>query len=317
MTAAVVCLLAVVAHEQPALAQNPVQWYGNARAAIDRAHEQSLPLMFWVSESFEPGDDDDLRDAQEASFRDPTVVAFSRERYIPVRVARNSRMLEEAEKLGLPKAYGLYIALITSDGRVLDQIDPGQVATPEALAERLAAAFRRYRDELYHEKLGPLIADLQAPKPEVRKAVQTVWRLGILIADRDVIALLQRPDLTPVERKRLYGLLGTLATDSCVDTLLTLAAQGDRDAAAALARAETGALERLLSELPQPGPDAPTERQLAAYAAAARIARMSTPRPSSFWATASPETHTEELDKLRRRAEAVLAYWQEESGRWR
>jgi hypothetical protein len=298
-----------------ASAQNPIQWNGNARAAIERAQEQQLPVMFWVTEGRDIGDDDDLKDAQEESFRDPIVVAIAEHYYIPVRVSRNSRVLEEAQNLGLPTSHGLCVALVTGDGRVLDQIDPGQVASPEAFAERITRAFRAYRDGFYRDKLKSIITTTDAPKPEVRRAVQTIWRLNILSADQDLVALLDRKDLEPVERQRLYSMLASFATKPCVDALLARAASGDRQAASALAKAEAGALEFLVPQLPTA--ESATAAQIAAYDATVQIAHVRQRRPADFWTNGKPEDRAKELDTLHARAADVLEYWQQRSGRWR
>ena len=118
-TLIVAVVLFLASFTRPALAQNPVQWSGSVAQSVARAREQALPLLFWVSEGVDRGDDDDLRDAQMESFRDRTVVAIIHKRYVPVRVSRNSRVLEEAQKLGLPTTFGLFAAVITPEGKVL------------------------------------------------------------------------------------------------------------------------------------------------------------------------------------------------------
>lgn len=298
-------------------AQSPIQWNGNARAAIDRAHEQGLPLMFWVTESNDPGDDNDLEDAQNDSFRDPIVVAIAHKYYIPVRVSRNSRVLEEAQKLGLPTSHGLYVAIITSDGKLLDQIDPGQVADPMQFAERLTAASRQYRDQMYQQNLREHVANLAAPKPEVRRALQTVWRLGILSADTDIVAILDRTDLLPGERKRLYDVLASFATAPCVEALLTRAAAGEKDAITALNKAEPGALEFLRADIPAPDAAELSPRQIAACRAASQIARLPSRPPDTVWAGPATPARTKALEKLAPRVDSVFEYWQENTGRWR
>ena len=98
-------ILATIA--SPARAQNPIQWMGNSKAAVNRAAEHSMPLLFWVTEKEDALDDDDLRDAQSRAFRDPAVSALAQRRFVPVRVSRgNSRVVEEAQKLGLPTDFG-------------------------------------------------------------------------------------------------------------------------------------------------------------------------------------------------------------------
>lgn len=312
------CLLvgAVMMAAGVVMAQSPIQWNGNTSMAVARAQEQGLPLMFWVTERGDLLDDDDLRDDQNKAFRDPIVVSIAQERFVPVRVARNSRVLEEAQKFGLPTTYGLYIALITPDGKLMEEIDPGQVANPEALAGRLTAAFRGYRDHLYAEKLKPVITNKEAAKQDVRAAVQTVWRLGILSADADIVALLGRADVTPSDRGRLYAMLASFATQPCVDALLAAAAKGDKDAERALGRAEAGALEWLLARMPPQEGEANAE-QMAAYRAAVQIARAGSAKQDAFWKTAKGEERGRELEYVRNKAEPVLAYWKETVGMWR
>lgn len=301
-----------------ASAQNPIQWSGNAQMSAERAREQSLPLMFWVTDRSDPGDDDDLRDAQEASFRDPAVVAITHKCYVPVRVSRNSRVLSEAEKLGLPTNFGLYIALVTPDGRLLAEIDPGVVATPGALAARLQTEYAKYRDALYERELKPLIIRPDAPKNDVRLAVQKVWRMGIVSADADIVGLLGRKDLTSGEKNRIYMMLGSFATGPAIGALLERAAAGEKEAATALGRAEAGALEWLVGELPAGDGQQPSDRQIAAYRAVAQVARSPMGvKPDTFWETTPPEQQQKLLDHLRQRAETVLEYWKDSGGRTR
>ena len=89
---------AVMAAASAVMGQSPIQWNGNTNMAVARAQEQQLPLMFWVTERADLLDDDDLRSEQNKAFRDPIVVAIARDRYVPVRVARNSRVLIDAER---------------------------------------------------------------------------------------------------------------------------------------------------------------------------------------------------------------------------
>lgn len=299
----------------PVIAQNPVQWQASPAAAIQRAKETRLPLMFWVTQRHDIGDDDSLEDAQEEAFRDPAVVGLAQKHFIPVRVAINSRNQEEAQKLGLPTTHGLFIALVTPDGKLIEQIDPGQVADPGALAKRLSAASRRYLDDLYTTELAPAIRSRESSKADARRAVQTVWRLGILSADKDCVALRDRADLTPGEKGRLMNMLAGMATPACVEALLARAATGDLDAANALGRAEPGALATLLNELPTPESAEPTARQLAAYRAAARIARDPAPKPDSFWTGAPADQRGRVLEALSKRAETLLEVWTERNGR--
>jgi hypothetical protein len=307
--AGLICLLLA----PPARAQNPVQWNRNVSMAVDRATEQSLPLLFWVFDGREAlGDEDDLADAQSECFRDPVVVGLIQNHFIPVRVSRTSNVLAEAERHGLPTSHGLYCAVLTADGRLLDHMGPDEVANPSAFASHLQRAYSRFCDDLFENQLRPLLENPATPKPQARRAVQAVYRLGIRSADHAVIGLLSRPDLTPSERNRLYDLLASLATQPAISTLLDRAP--DAAAVAALRRAHHDALQWLTAELPAPtGPVLP--RQFAAYDAASRICRYSASRDKDWWGRASADDRQQELDRLRARIQAVVDYWnQSEAG---
>lgn len=317
-------LIASLALAAVAPAQSPVQWKGNARAAIEDAQAQSLPLMFWVSER-QDWDDDDLRDAQERAFRDPIVVWLSRSRFIPVRVTRSSNVIKAAEEFGLPTTHGLYIAVLSPSGKVLAEISPDDVSNPETLATRLMSSFNAYRSDVYESKVKPVLDNPESTVPQLREAMSTVWRLGIRAADEHVVKLLERPNLTPTQRAKLYSMLASLATKPCIDRLLA-AAPTDKDAQRALRGAETGALKFLLSEIPAPDPAQGSvkdpgpglnDRQFAAYTAACAVARAGEPRPRAFWEKSPARRQAEELADCRRKAEAVLSYWEEGEGKYR
>jgi hypothetical protein len=302
----------------PAIAQNGIQWSGNARSSVERAREMEVPVMFWVTERTEHDDDavDDLKDAQEDAFRDPIVVGIAERYFVPCRVARNSNVLSEAQKLGLPTDFGLYIALVTPTGKVLDQIDPRQVATPEALAERLAAASRAHRADVYTEKCRGPITDAGADKSDVRRAVRAVWKMHIYSADADLAALVGRSDLTDQERAKLYKLLAEFGTPACTEALLT-ASETDGAAKAALGRAEPAALPALIASLPGLEGEVST-RQFAAYSGVVAIAKVrGGAKDEAFWAGASAEDRQAELDRVTAAGQAVHDAWQEREGKWR
>lgn len=327
----IACLLATlvcfVGAGTRANAQNPVQWGGNARTAVDQARQQQMPLLFWVTEWNSAGilDSNDLADAQEEAFRDPIVVSIIKRCYIPIRVARNSRVIEEAKELGLPTNYGRYLAIITPDGKLLAQIDPSATATPEVLARRLSDTYNAYATEIYNQALKPVITNREAKKQDVRTAVQTVYRLNIKEAGPDLIALCERQDVTQSERAKLFSLLAALGTKVCINDLLDRAASAgayegkpaDRDAANALARADAGALEHLMENLPTAAGPA-TLKEVAAYTAAARIVRLGMVPGADWWTKiSSASDRTSALNDLRRKAEPVLAHWKETEGNWR
>lgn len=302
-----VFILILLACTRFAGAQNPVQWSGNVSQAVGRAAEQSLPLLFWVTEGSDY-DDDDLSDAQSDCFRDPVVVGIIQKCYVPVRVSRNSNVLKEAEKLGLPTSHGLYCAVITHDGRLLDQMGPGEVADPSKFAPHLTSAYTKYCDDLYQKELRPILEDLKAAKSRVRLAARAVWRLKIRAADKAIIGLLSRPDLTPTETGRVYELLAGLGTRDCIATLLERA--DDKAAAVALQKAEPDALEWLLPQMPGEEGEV-SAKQYWVYFAVTRICKLSAQRSMDWWKKATAEDRKKELGRVQAKAETVLEYWQQ------
>ena len=295
--------------------QSPIQWGGNARTAIDHARQQSLPLMFWITDwtSYGTTRGDELENEQEEAFCDPRIVSIAKHCYVAVRVARNSRVIEECKELGLPTNFGNYIALVSPDGKLLGQIVQSDVATPDVMVKRLAETYAKYCDDLYTATLKPIITNPESKKDAVRTAVQTVWRLKITSADTDWIALMDRPDVTQYERAKLYTLLASMPTKAGITSLLDRAAKGDRDAARALENAEAPALELLLPDMPSQDGPPPTERQMIAYTAAARICGA-VARADSFWKTAKPADRAFELNAVKQRAEGALEYWKRREG---
>lgn len=302
-------LLGLMGLTQTATGQNPVQWSGSVKQSVDRAAEQSLPLLIWVKDGHDH-DDDDLEDAQEDCFRDPSVVVLIHKRFVPVRVNRNSRVIEEAKRLNLPTGFGLYCAVLTHDGRVIDQMGPGEVAQPTVFLARLHAAYQKFCDDLYEKEIRPLLEDASVSKSKARLAAQTVYRLGIRQADRAIIGLLSRPDLLPQETSRIFDLLASLGTQTAISELLDRSAE--KPAATALTKAEPGALEWLLPELPGAEGDV-SARQLAAYAAAAKICRTAAKGPE-WWTSATTELRQKELERVKSKAAAVTEYWRDQGG---
>ena len=74
-----------------------------------------------------------LSDAQAECFRDPAVVGIVHKHYVPVRVSRSSKVIEQAERLGLPTSHGLYCAVLTSDGRLIAEMGPDEIRSAYVL----------------------------------------------------------------------------------------------------------------------------------------------------------------------------------------
>ena len=312
LSLSLIALLAVlVGFTAPAaLAQNPVQWMGNARQAVARSAEQILPMLVWVKDGNRDDDENDLEDAQEDCFRDRAVVDIIHKHFVPFRASRNSRFIEEAGKLGLPTGFGLYCAVVTSDGKVIEQMGPAEVAQPNLFAAKLKAAYAKFCDDVFEQQLRPVLEDLKSTKANARTAARVVWRLEITKADRAIIGLLSREDLTPSEKGRLYELIAALGTQACIQTLMDRA--NEPAASNALSKASPRALEWIMPQMPTPEGEV-SAKQLAAYTAAAKICRT-TAMGKDWWTQAKPDARQKELDRVNAKAVTVLEYWNEQQG---
>jgi hypothetical protein len=122
---------------------------------------------------------------------------------------------------------------------------------------------------------------------------------------------LARPDLAPTEVARIYEMLAAMGTRDGITALLDRAEE--KAAVTALARADAGALEWLIPELPEE--DGPvTARQMAAYSGAAKACRLGAPKSREWWEKAAPEDRRKEAGRVTARAEAVLDYWRGAEG---
>lgn len=292
-----------------AVAQNPVQWSSNPTRSVERAAESALPLLIYVQDGGD-NNNNDLENAQQEAFCDPVVVGIVQKCFVPLQVSRNSRNIEEFNRLGLPTGFGLYCAVVTSDGKLIAQIGPGEVAQPPLFAARLNEAYGRYINELYQTTLRPVLTDPSSEKWMARRAAQVVWRLGIRLADRDIIGLLSREDVNATDKAKLYQLLAALATQTSINALLDRS--GESAAVTALNNASPGALEWLVPAMPKAEGE-PTAKQLVAYTAMTRICRT-TSFGKGWWDSATPQDRQKELDRVRNRAATLVEYLREQQG---
>jgi len=293
-------------------AQNPIQWVANGRQGIAMAKERELPLFFYVSGGRDGGRSNDLKRAQQATFRDPLVVSIAQKRFIPVRVARTSANRPIMEELGLPTTHGWYAALITPSGEMLEQIGAQQLADPAQVAETLARAFGTFRDQFFQAKLKPVFSRESLTPRDLTRTLKRVHSMVILSADETVAAQLDRPNLSNPVRKQIYDTLALLSTQTSVDTLMAAAPQ-DRLAATALRACRPGAADYLLPYLSNED----TQVIALAYGALAHINKLSRPRPASFWSSDHADLKNQEIARVTERAQAAAARWNKTVGRFR
>ena len=296
--AAGVCLTASAAAQT-----RPIQWLTNVSQGVAQAKRVGLPIMFYVAGSGR-GDGGDLKDAQQAAFRDPLVGGIAGERFVPIRLARSTQGKQMLAELGAPTEHGYYVLFVTPEMKMLGMVPPGQVAGGRALAQQMTAAFRKFRKELFERELKPTLESKDARPGDVIKAFRKIEKLLILEADESVVQLAKEGRLKPNVQKQAYGVLATLSTPKCAKALLE-AALKDKLAAQALGRCEAGAAEELIAALDSED----FEEFVVAYEAVVKICKLGGKKSRGFWGGQNERLINEELDRVEQGARRAARGW--------
>ena len=289
-----------------AQAQRPIQWISNTEQGLAQARRVELPVMFYVAGSSSNNQDDDIRQAQQATFRDPTVVAVAQERFVPVRLSLSTQTKELLEKLGGATNYGNYLIFATPDMQPLGSIIPSNITQPAALVQQMTQIFRQFRKQLFESKYKEKLESADTSANEQIKILKTINRYIITEADESVVKLLENADLKANVRKQVYDTLSNLSTKPCVEALFT-AAQTDKLAAKALYGCQNVAAEYLLPKLKSENFD----EFVAAYEAIVKIANLGKPKSKGFWNGTNQQLLNEEIDRVEKGAQRAANNWRQ------
>jgi hypothetical protein len=297
-----VCLAACAA----AQGQRPIQWMSNTQQGVAQAKRTGLPVLFYVSGAGR-NDDSDLENAQARAFSDPIVRGIAEERFVPVRLPRSNENRQMLQQIGAPSGIGLYLAVVTPDGKLIGTIPPGQAAEAKVLAGQMTALFRKYRADVFKRELKPVLEDKEAKQADIIKALKVVEKFLIVEADESVAKLLERDGLSKTVTKRVRDTLAELSTPKCVEVLLEAALQ-DKLAAKALARCTPAAAEALLPTLSL---EQPEEKFLVVYEAVTKICKISKTKPRGFWSGPNPRLIAEEIERVKVEVRKAAKRWRE------
>ncbi len=287
-----------------------LRWSMNFEQAVALARKTHKPLMVYVVGR--TGDrDDDMEASQKKAFRNPVVAEVAR-RFVPVKISR-SRYRPLLAEWGLPPRTNLEVVFVRPDGTLIDRLSPSGVGNAETFVEKMVLVFRAYRDEFYQQQIRPKLTAADVKPRDVLRAIRWIRDFNILSADRDLIALLDRRDLTDSVRKRLYDVLAQLSTRPAVQTLLKRAKSGDKLAVAALSRCTPEAAEWMLDDLG--GPD--MQAHVLVYHAVTKICRVPKAKPDKFWQIKIERLKREEIERVRRIVRDVAKKWRARYGQLR
>ncbi|MFQ5805092.1 MAG: hypothetical protein ACE5I3_01440 [Phycisphaerae bacterium] len=288
-----------------AQAQRPIQWISNKQQGVARAKRTGLPIMFYVTGSGR-SEGSDLEDAQQRAFRDPLVRGIAEERFVPIRLPQSNDNRQMLAQMGAPAGVGLYLAFVTSEGKLIGRIPPGQVAEAKVLARQMTAMFRKYRGDVFQRELKPKLEDQGARPGEVVKALKLIEKFLILEADENVAKLLERDRVSKTVKKQVYGVLAVLSTPRSVKALLE-AASRDKLAAQALRRCTPAGAEEMLPALEREKPG----QFLIAYEAVAKICNIKGTKPRGFWSGTNEQRIFEEIERVKEEVRKSAKRWRD------
>ncbi len=287
-----------------------LRWSMNFEQAVAVAKKTHKPLMVYIVGR--TGDrDDDMEASQKRAFRNPLVAEVAR-RFVPVKISR-SRYRPLLEQWGLPRRVNLEVIFVRPDGTLIDRLSPSGVGDAQTFVEKMVRVFRVYRQGFYEQQIRPkLTADDVKPR-DILRAIRWIRDFNILTADRDLVRLLDRPDLSESVRRKIYDTLAQLSTRPAVEALLKRAKAGDKHAAAALSKCTPEAAEWMLDDLG--GPD--MQAHLLVYHAVTKICRVPKPKPDKFWNVKIERLKREEIQRVRRIVRDVAKKWRARYGELR
>ncbi|MBW7907232.1 MAG: hypothetical protein LC135_04060 [Phycisphaerae bacterium] len=286
-----------------------IEWQRDVAAAVALAKRTERPLMFYVVGSTSDRPDEVEKD-QRRSFRDARVMQQAK-RFVTVRLAR-SQHRAELQNWGVNPNANLDVIFVRPDGTRIDQISASGAGIPESFAQKMAMVFNQYRNEVFAQKLRPMLDNSEATARDIRTALKQIDDFLILAADGTLAALLEREKLDPSVKPDIYRTLAGLSTPAAVDALLKAARSGDPNAIKVLDDCTPEAAERLLEDVGSSDP----ARHLLAYKTVTKICRLKNVKPDKFWDGVNQRVKDEEIERVRTEVRRIASRWKEQN-EWR
>lgn len=284
----------------PAAGQQ-IQWGVDLNQAFATAQKNKLPLLLYVQSS-DRDRDNDTESAHNKSFRDPTVIEWTR-RFVAVKLSR-SRYRKELTDWGVPTA-NQSIVFVSHKQKLIDQLSADGVAKTDSLVEKMRLVFKQHRTTLFNEELRPKLEGRQKlTAQELETALAVIRTFLIVESDAALVKLLERTDLEKGAATKIYAVLAELSTKAAVDELLKRAVD-EPEAEKALARCTPEAAERLLPLL-----DDTKEREpfLLVYRSVTKICKLA-PKSDKFWDGTNQKLKNDELERVRTQVRRTAKAW--------
>jgi hypothetical protein len=288
-----------------ALAQDSaIPWLTEPQQAVNEAKRSLRPIMAYVLASNKDRDPK-LDHLQKLALADPRVVRLS-QRFVPLRLSRSIHG-DVLSQFGLSEKANMEISFVTPDGEVLGRLSPGEITEAGALSARLVSMLDAYAKKLYEKQVKPKLEAPELKPAELKHALQVINTFHMDIAEKELLAILDRPRLDATSRGEIYDTLAVLSTKTAVAKLLEWARGGDARAAKALTKCTPVGAEHMLSEL---APDEDTV-DFAVYKTVTQICEIRNVKAAKFFETAKPQLKKEEVDRVTRLVKEAAQRWKE------
>jgi hypothetical protein len=301
----VVTIALWIVAEAIAMPPEPIEWLTDPDVGYAEAKKAELPILLYLDAH--PADEEASDEAQETALAHPLVARVARGRFVAIRLRHASITQTLMQQMQVTDAEPFGIVAATPNGTWVGTIPPDEVAQPITLARELRRILASYGGKLYSEELKPVLEDKSAQPAAIKKALDEIAKFSVAAADEAVINLLDRKELDPALKPRVYRTLAELSTKRSVETLLD-AASRDEAAAEALQKCTPAAVEPLLAALNAAKP----KQLIAAYDAIVQICAIENGKPADFWDKSSEESRAKEIQRVSQAAAACARQWEGE-----
>lgn len=296
-----------------ALAQNGINWITNFEKAVAESKRTRKPLMLYVhgyadqyrSRSY------DIENDQRLALLNPIVLLYSRY-YIPFQGDLSAKR-DLLQHWGMSDKTELEIVFVTPEGDKIDNISSAGVAQASSLAQKMAACFTKYRNELYRREYQKALEKDPLVASEFKSALQMITDFNIMIADEALIQIVKRPKVPEAIQAQVLDTLAQLSSPLASKYLME-AAPTDPKVAATLAKCTPAVAEQLIAWI-EDGAD--QKKQYLGYTTAAKIVRLSGVKNEAWWGKANPKIKGDEIKRACDQIRRVAQQWKERYGDFR
>jgi hypothetical protein len=288
-----------------ALAQGQlIEWRNDPQQAVAEARKTLRPLMVYVLGSTKDRDAKQER-GQKRAFDDPRVVRLST-RFVPLKLSR-SQHANVLKDFFLPESASMMMSFVSPDGQKLDDLGANGIEKVDSLLAKMNGALKAHANRVYETTVKPKLTDAEATPADLKEAVRLVEQFEMDMADKDLVAVLDRTGLDQQLKAQIYDALAGLSTKTAVDKLLELSHSENPQAAKALEKCTPAGADILMGTLTA---DA-DPFDYTVYKVVTKICGIREVKPAKFFENTKGTLKEQELARVRKLVTAAAQRWKE------